>query len=179
MSFLTYLSLTALLTLVRAQYHGLLVAVEDRIESISPLSNSTNILPGAKNVFALSSPVYTEDGSFAFLFATELGCKGPSVYRVEGDGGGHEILHSPRGELSFIFRHRSLIRTVASGENYTNKALYFVSTAYDEVKKTIFLTSGKNKTIFSLSDQPGSTMETFFTDKQKEPTSITLDVCSR
>ena len=100
MTLLTYLSLSAvLLLLVRSDYQGLLVAVDDRIESISPLSNSTNLLPGARNVFALSSPAYTEDDNFAFLFATELGRKGPSVYRVEGRGVGHTILHSTRGEF--------------------------------------------------------------------------------
>ena len=100
MPLLTYLSLSALFLLVRPDYRGLLVAVDDRIESISPLRNSTNLLPGAKNVFALSSPTYTEDANFAFLFATELGGKGPSVYRVEGRGVGHTILHSPRGEFN-------------------------------------------------------------------------------
>ena len=105
MPLLTYLSLSALFLLVRPHYQGLLVAVDDRIESISPLRNSTNLLPGAKNVFALSSPTYTEDANFAFLFATELGGQGqgPSVYRVEGGGVGHTILHSPRGEFNFIY----------------------------------------------------------------------------
>ena len=76
------------------------MAVEDRIESISPESNSTNLIPGAGTVFALSSPVYTEkEDSLAFLFATELGPKGPSVYRLEG--GGHTLLHSPHGQFEF------------------------------------------------------------------------------
>ena len=93
MTLLTYLSLSAVLLLARPDYRGLLVAVEDRIESISPQSNSTNLIPGAGTVFALSSPVGvpTEEDSLAFLFATDLGPKGPAVYRLESDG--HTLLH--------------------------------------------------------------------------------------
>ena len=96
MTLLTYLSLSAVLLLARPDYRGLLVAVEDKIESISPQSNSTNLIPGAGTVFALSSPVYTEEDSGAFLFATELGPEGPAVYRLES--GGHTLLH---GESEF------------------------------------------------------------------------------
>ena len=96
MTLLTYLSLSALFLLARSDYRGLLVAVDDRIESISHVRNSTNLLPG--NVFALSSPAYTGQDRFAFLFATELGAK---VYRVEGEGVGQTILYSPQGELNF------------------------------------------------------------------------------
>ena len=99
MTLLTYLSLSAVLLLARSDYHGLLVAVEDGIESISPVRNSTNVLPGARNVFALSSPSYTDGGNFAFLFATELGSQGSAVYRVEAGGAGHTILHSPHGQF--------------------------------------------------------------------------------
>ena len=101
MTLLTFFSLSSLLLLVRPEYRGLLVAVDDRIESISHVRNSTNLLPG--NVFALSSPAYTGQDRFAFLFATEVGgaSEGPSVYRVEGEGVGHTILYSPQGELNF------------------------------------------------------------------------------
>ena len=177
MTLLTYLALSQLFLLVRPAYQGLLVAVEDRIESISPLRNSTNILPGARNVFALSSPIYTEDAKFAFLFATELGSKGPLVYRVEGRGdhAGHTILHSQQGEFNFLF--------IFHHQNYyyveNNTIQYFESAAYDAVNNTIFLTNKETRTIFSLSNKPGSTLETFYTDNQKEPISITLDVCTR
>ena len=180
MTLLTALSLSALFLLARTDYQGLLVAVDDRIESISPLSNSTNILPGARNVFALTSPSYTEDANFAFLFATELGCNGPSVYRVEGQGVGHTILHSPQGEFQFYISSSEVHQNYDyDAENSTNNVLYYESAAYDAGNNTIFLTNRKTRTIFSLSNKPGSTLETFYTDTQKQPTSITIDVCTR
>ena len=180
MTLLTYLSLSALFLLASPDYRGLLVAVDDRIESISPLNNSTNLLPGARNVFALTSPTYTEDANFAFLFATELGSNGPSVYRVEGRGAGHTILYSPQGESQFYISSPEFHQNYYDdAENNTNNVLYYESAAYDAVNNTIFLTNRETKTIFSLSNKPGSTLETFYTDGQKQPTSITLDVCTR
>ena len=57
--------------------------------------------------------------------------------------------------------------------------VYFESAAYDAVNDTIFLTNKETKTIYSLSNKPGSTLETFYTDNQKQPTSITMDFCTR
>ena len=56
---------------------------------------------------------------------------------------------------------------------------YFESAAFDQVSNTLFLTNRETRTIFSLSNKPGSTLETFYSDDQKQPTSITLDVCTR
>ena len=92
---LTYIWLSAFIHLVKAEYRGLLIAVEDRIESLSPHGNTTNTIPGARTIIALSSPPY--HGGRMFL--TELGCEGPSVYRVEDPGRGHSVLLSPRGKI--------------------------------------------------------------------------------
>ena len=79
--------------------------------------------------------------------------------------------------LDFIIRVSSELNHV---ENKTKSVLYFESAAYDAASNTIFLTGNREtRTIFSLSNKPGSRLDTFYTDNQKQPTSITMDVCTR
>lgn len=156
------LSLSALLLLAQADYQGLLVAVQDRIESISAKANTSNTLHAARTVLALSSPVFSGQQShkFAFMFATELGCRGPSVYRIEGSGQAHSVLLSPEDVNS-------------------NSLLYFESAAFDQEGNKLFLTNRQERTIYSLDNKPGSKLEKFYSDNEKYPSSITVDECTR
>ena len=57
------------------------VSVENRIDSISSHANYSLVVPEAKHIIGLSNPVF-HDGRFSFIFATELGIRGPSIYKI-------------------------------------------------------------------------------------------------
>ena len=60
--------------------------MENRISIISPSGNSSIDLTGSKHVLGLSSPVWGagQGAGQPAVFATELGSRGPALYRLGG-----------------------------------------------------------------------------------------------
>jgi len=77
---------TIILTMVwgmvaAATDNGVWVAVENRIDSFSSTVNNSLNVPTGKHIIGLSNPAFQHD-QFSYIFATELGVRGPAVYQI-------------------------------------------------------------------------------------------------
>ena len=164
------LLLSVVLHQVKAESLGLLIAVENRVEVISASSNTSLTLPCPGTVLALS-PATTGQ-----ILLTELGCDGPSVSRLEGES--HTVLLSTGGKFGSRPGkndcHGMIFTDINSGS-----PSYFEAAAFDGSSNKLYLTNKMKRTVYSLENKPGSKLETFYSNKQKSPSALALDACTR
>lgn len=138
---------------------GVLISVENRIETFSEAGNSSLVVTGAKHIIGLSNPVYTNN-EFSSIFATELGTRGPSVYQISKDA---QVLLADPAALAATPELPS----------------YFEAIAFDQQTNQLFLTSKNAKTIYKMSANKGGQPTPFISTEYKKPTGISIDPCSR
>eukprot|EP00092_Neocalanus_flemingeri_P024701 GFUD01026790.1.p1 GENE.GFUD01026790.1~~GFUD01026790.1.p1 ORF type:complete len:549 (+),score=105.74 GFUD01026790.1:228-1874(+) len=139
--------------------NGVLISVENRIETFSEAGNSSLVVTGAKHIIGLSNPVYTNN-EFSSIFATELGTRGPSVYQISKDS---QVLLADPAALAATSELPS----------------YFEAIAFDQQTNQLFLTSKNAKTIYKMSANKGGQPKPFISTEYKKPTGISIDPCSR
>ena len=61
----------------------------------------------------------------------------------------------------------------------TGSPSYFEAAAFDGSSNKLYLTNKMKRTVYSLENKPGSKLETFYTNKQKFPSALALDACTR
>jgi len=158
------LLLLILLGLAECQ-HKLWLAFDNKILSLSKNGNETMTIEDGRHVLGLSNHVLDVSNQAWSVFITELGISGPSVYRISGDSHERTKLLSPHD-----IEEKSL--------------LYLESLVFDEVSRSLYLTSRSRNTIYKLALSSSGTgsaskLETFYSDPRMAPSGITMDTCSR
>jgi len=134
------------------------VSVENRIDSISSSANYSVVVPEAKHIIGLSNPVF-HHGKFSSIFATELGIRGPSIYKIGKSA--TALLTSTKDSM---------------GDDMPS---YFEDIVYDPPTAQLFMTSKNPGAIFKMSAESGKTPTKFLSTSNKKPTGISVDTCSR
>jgi len=134
------------------------VSVENRIDSISSHANYSLVVPEAKHIIGLSNPVF-HDGRFSFIFATELGIRGPSIYKI--------------GKTT------TALLTSTKDSMGDDMPSYFEDIVYDPPTDQLFMTSKNPGAIFKMSSESGKIPTKFLSTSNKKPTGISVDTCSR
>jgi len=131
------------------------ISVENRIEAFSEAKNYSLEVPSVKHFIGLSNPLYNGDQMSA-IFATELGVRGPSLYKL--DKNSQTLLSTPMG---------------------SQMPLFFEDVVVDDKANTLFLTSGNSHSIFSMKAEENTEPTVFLLTGNKKPTGISIDNCSK
>jgi len=192
---------TIILTMVwgmvaAATDNGVWVAVENRIDSFSPTVNNSLNVPTGKHIIGLSNPAFQHD-QFSYIFATELGVRGPAVYQISkheqtllAELTGFEVaVRLPDPELNLFDALEKLENENPLNPTHTlinwkapvsgEMPSYFEDVTFDQETSQLFLTSKNTQSIYSMPAIKGGQLTTFLSTKNKKPTGISLDPCSR
>lgn len=152
-----FLAIVCVMAAVEANTDDVWISVEDRVDSFSNSGNYSVVVPGAKHIIGLSNPVF-HNNEFSAIFATELGVRGPSVYKI--------------GKTDQV-----LLADSAAGTD--EMPSYFEGIAVDQLSNQLFLTSKNSRAIFKMPAEIGGKPTKFLSTLNKKPTGISIDSCSR
>ena len=156
------------------------ISVEDRVDSFSNSGNYSVVVPGAKHIIGLSNPVF-HNNEFSAIFATELGVRGPSVYKIgktdqvllADSAGNFKTVWDFNIRVKNIFTYNSLLAGTDEMPSY------FEGIAVDQLSNQLFLTSKNSRAIFKMPAEIGGKPTKFLSTLNKKPTGISIDSCSR